>query len=236
MSGSASRITRKPVRSRRWSSAITTRDLRAAGARRAAAAGPRRRASAPGRPPRGPRRRAAAARPRAAISSATRGPAIWHTTSRGEDLARAGGVAEPAGDDHRRAVEVVVRRAAARRRRGRRAAQAAVGAGRRALHVHRAAHGRDGAREGDHQPVAGRLDLATAVLGDGARAARRSARGAGRPPPRRRGGRTAPRSRQRSVNRIVTNGPSMRPAHHRRSPGARVIRPGESDAAIHPAG
>ena len=102
MSGSASRITRKPVRSSRWSSAITTRD-------RPRAAAPRRRrglvAVAPSRQ-RDLRDRhaaraspAAAARPRAGSGSAPRGPAIWRTTSEARISPGVGGVAQPAGDD-----------------------------------------------------------------------------------------------------------------------------------------
>ena len=105
MSGSASRITRKPVRSSRWSSAIDDRDLPA----RARPAAPRSvvlAASAPAR-----RDALGDARSRSApagcISSATRGPAIWRTTSEARISPGRGGVAEAAGDDHRRPVEVV---------------------------------------------------------------------------------------------------------------------------------
>jgi hypothetical protein len=83
----------------------------------------------------------------------------------GEHLARPGGVAQAAGDDDRCPVEV----AALRQRLAGVDADAhlqAVGrAGRRALEVARAAHRRDGAREGHHEPVARRLDLVSTVGG-----------------------------------------------------------------------
>ena len=80
----------------------------------------------------------------------------------GEDLAGVGRIAEPARDDHGRAVEVV----AVGERLARVQADAQQPLARRALHVHRAAHGGDRAGECDHQAVAGRLDLAAVVFGD----------------------------------------------------------------------
>ena len=84
---------------------------------------------------------------------------------RGEYLARRGCVAEPTGDDHRGAVEVL----AFRQRLPGVEPDAQLqlpGRGRRALHAYRAADRGDSARERDHQPVAGRLDLTAPVLGD----------------------------------------------------------------------
>ena len=163
MSGSASRITRKPVRSSRWSSAITTVIARG-GPRSAAAA----RSSSSRHARAAPTALGDAAQPqrarRAPSAPPAARPAIWRTTSRGEDLAGVGAASHSAaGDDHRRAVEVVAVGIGSPASRPTRSASPVRG---RALHRDRAAHRRDGAGERDHQPVAGRLDLAAAVLGD----------------------------------------------------------------------
>ena len=163
MSGSASRITRKPVRSSRWSSAMTT----LIGAVAAPAGRPPRRrprASAPAR------RRRAPATPRSRSAPAGRerlGRRAGRRSGRRPRRrgSRPGRRRRTAGSAtmHRRAVEVVAvgQRLAgvepARRARRRRC---------RALHRDRAPHRRDRAGERDHQPVAGRPHLAAAVLRD----------------------------------------------------------------------
>src|ERR671914_242150 len=147
MSGSSSRITRKPERTSCWSSATTTL-ISFAGA--VAAGGG-----------------CSSSRHRTRGLEELSHPATRHPADYlgGEDLTARGGIAQPARDDHRGPVEVVPLRQGLARVEAH-AEHELSGRRRGALHVYGAAHRGDGAREGDHQSVAGRLDLAAAVLVD----------------------------------------------------------------------
>ena len=223
----------------RWSSAMTTVIGRAG----AAGSSPPGAASLgvlaarrPGRPPTAlGDARAAAARPRALDRlghRAARRPGARRRrrgSRRRRPRRRAGWRRSPACRRGRR------RRRSARRRRGRRAARARRRRGGGALHVDRAAHGRDGAGERDHQPVAGRLDLAAAVLGDRGAQRVEVRRGAAR---RRASSPTRSKSDAeptRSVNRIVTNSGSIA-ASIIAAARARVTPGGGRPSQVHPRG
>ena len=219
MSGSASRITRKPARSSRWSSAMTTSigAVAGSGATGPAASSSRQRTCEAATRSETPRSRSAPAR---RIGSATRGPAIWQTTSVARISPGPAASHSRLGDDHRRAVQVV----AVRQRLARVEADAQRRAGAAALHVDRAARPRP--PRSRTPPSARRRSSLTSRPPCSAIASpqRREVLRGGRH--RRLVARAAEGDAEptSSVNRIVTKGPSMARHHHRRS-RARVLIP-----------